>query len=143
MNARAAELRARVKRFAIRIVKSVRALPYDDAARAIGYQLLKAGTGESANYHAACRGRSKKEFIAKLGTVVEEADEAEHWLDVIKQTELASGAELNWLVGEAREVRAIFKTSLSTARWNYERDEGRRARKSSNPQIAKSRNHKS
>jgi len=138
-----AELRARVKRFAIRIVRFVRALPRDDAAREIGYQLLKAGTGESANYHAACRGRSKKEFIAKLGTVVEEADEAEHWLDVMKHAELASGAELNWLAGEASELRAIFKASLSTARSNYERDEARRARKSSNPQIPKSRNHKS
>ena len=140
MNPRAAELRARVKRFAIRIVKFVRTLPRDDAAREIGYQLLKAGTGESANYHAACRGRSKKEFIAKLGTVVEEADEAEHWLDVIKQTELTSGNELNWLVGEASELRAIFKASLTTARSNYERDEARRARKSSNPKIPKSQN---
>jgi four helix bundle protein len=138
-----AELRARVKRFAIRIVKCVRAVPRDDAAREIGYQLLKAGTGESDNYHSACRGRSKKEFIAKLGTVVEEADEAEHWLDVVKQAELASEAELSWLVGEASELRAIFKASLTTARSNCERDEGRRARKSSNPQIRKSRNQQS
>src|SRR6476659_28249 len=122
MNVRAAELRARVKQFAIRVVKFVRALPSSDVARVIGHQLLKSGTGESANYHAACRARSRAEFIAKLGVVVEEADETEHWLDLIKEAELASGAELNWLMGEAAELRAIFNASLVTARANYERD---------------------
>ena len=122
MNALAAELRARVKQFAIRVVKFVRALPSSDVTRVIGYQLLKSGTGESANYHAACRARSRAEFIAKLGVVVEEADETEHWLDLIKETELVCGAELNWLIGEAAELRAIFKASLLTARENHERD---------------------
>ena len=132
MNERAVELRVRVKRFAIRIVRFVRALGADDPSREIGRQLLRAGTGESANYHAACRARSRKEFIAKLGTVVEEADETEHWLEVIQQGKLVSGAELNWLLGEAGELGAIFRASLKTARKNYERDESRRARKSSN-----------
>jgi four helix bundle protein len=134
MNVRAAELRTRVKRFAIRVVKFVRALSGSDATRLIGCQLLKSGTAESANYHAACRGRSRAEFIAKLGVVVEEADETEHWLDVLKEGELASGAELNWLTGEAAELRAIFKASLDTARTNYERDkEPRRRSTRTNP----------
>ena len=124
------ELRTRVKRFAIRVVKFVRAFSRDIATREIGYQLLKSGTGESANYHAACRGRSRAEFIAKLGTVVEEADETEHWLDVIKQSELASGAELEWLTLEAAELRAIFKKSLKTSRTNYELQREERARRS-------------
>jgi hypothetical protein len=70
-----------------------------------------------------------------LGTVVEEADESEHWLDVIKQAELAAGAELSWLIGEAGELRAIFRASLETARTNYEHDNPGRARnpKSLNP----------
>ena len=123
----AAQLRTRVKQFAVRVVKFVSALPSSIATREIGSQLLKAGTSESANYHAACRARSRKEFIAKLGTVVEEADESEHWLDVIKQGDLAAGAELDWLVGEAGELRAIFKASLETARTNYERDNRHRA----------------
>ena len=141
MNARAAELRARVKKFAIRIVKFVRALPADDAPRLIGRQLLKSGTGESANYHAACRARSKAEFIAKLGVVVEEADETEHWLHVLNDGELASGTELKWLTGEAAELRAIFKASLDTARTNYRRKrEATRgsARPYLNPLILKS-----
>ena len=136
MNTLAAQLRARVKQFAVRVVKFVGALPSSVATREIGSQPLKAGTSESANYHAACRARSRKEFIAKLGTVVEEADESEHWLDVIKQGELAAGRELDWLIGEAGELRAIFKASLETARTNYERDNPSRARnlKSLNPQ---------
>jgi len=124
------ELRARVKRFAIRVVKFVRSLSRDLATREIGYQLLKSGTGESANYHAACRGRSRAEFIAKLGTAVEEADETEHWLDVMKQGDLASGAELEWLILEAAELRAILKKSLKTSRTNYERQKEQKARRS-------------
>jgi four helix bundle protein len=135
MNPLAAQLRARVKQFAVRVVKFVGALPSGVPTREIGSQLLKAGTSESANYHAACRARSRKEFIAKLGTVVEEADETEHWLDVIKQGALAAGPELEWLIGEAGELRAIFRASLETARTNYERDTPHRARnpKSLNP----------
>jgi four helix bundle protein len=133
MNVRAAELRARVKQFAIRVVKFVRALPSGDATRVIGYQLLKSGTGESANYHAACRARSRAEFIAKLGVVVEEADETEHWLDLIKEAELAPGTELNWLISEAAELRAIFRASLVTARANYEPDKKPHPRSARNP----------
>ena len=135
MNPGGRDLRARVKRFAIRIVRFVRSLPGDLATREIGYQLLKAGSGESANYHAACRGRSRAEFIAKLGTTLEEADEAEHWLDVIKGAELTAGSELKWLIGEAAELRAIFKQSLETARTNFERDknEGINRRRCRNP----------
>jgi four helix bundle protein len=146
MNVRAAELRARVKQFAIRVVKFVRAFPSSDATRVLGNQLLKSGTGESANYHAACRARSRAEFIAKLGVVVEEADETEHWLDLIKASEIASGAELNWLMGEAAELRAIFRASLVTARANCGRDKkpGSRStpthRPSHNPEILKSLN---
>src|SRR5262245_40583270 len=140
MNPRGAELRARVKRLEIRVVRFVRSLPSDMPTREVGYQLLKAGTGESANYHAACRGRSRAEFIAKLGTTVEEADEAEHWLDVIKGAELTTDSELTWLIGEAAELRAIFKQSLETARANNERDklEGTNRRQDGNPPIRKS-----
>jgi four helix bundle protein len=91
MNERAAALRVRVKLLAVRVVRFVRGLNGDDPSREVGRQLLRAGTGESANYHAACRAHSRKEFIAKLGTVVEEADETEHWLEVIQQSQIVSG----------------------------------------------------
>jgi len=68
-------------------------------------------------------------IIAKLGVVAEEADETEHWLDVIRSSGLAKGAELEWLYSESRELRAIFVQSVKTARRNH----GGTPRKSRNP----------
>jgi four helix bundle protein len=69
------ELKARTRRFAIRIVKLFRSLPHTDEARIIGKQVLRSGTSVAANSRAVCRARSKAEFVAKIGIVVEEADE--------------------------------------------------------------------
>jgi four helix bundle protein len=113
------ELRARVKRFAIRVVKYVQTLPPTAATQEIGKQLLRAGTGVSANYHAAGRARSRKEFIARLGVVLEEADEAEHWLDILKQSRIGCGREQDWLLDEAGQLRAIYQKSVKTARANH------------------------
>jgi four helix bundle protein len=113
------ELRARVKRFAVRVVKYVQTLPRTAEAQEIGRQLVRAGTGVSANYRAAGRARSRKEFIARLGVVLEEADEAEHWLDILKQSRIGSGPEQDWLLDEAGQLRAIYQKSLKTARANH------------------------
>ena len=112
------ELRARVKRFAIRIVKYVQTLPKAMDAQEIGRQLVRAGTGVSANYHAAGRARSRKEFIAKLGVVLEEADEAEHWLGILAEAHIGCGHEQKWLLDEASQLRAIYQQSVRTARAN-------------------------
>ena len=85
-------------------------------------QLARSGPSTSANYRAACRGRSRREYIAQLGTVVEEADETEHWLLVLIESEIASGAEVEFLFDEACQLRAIFKTSHDTACHNYQRE---------------------
>ena len=119
MNAQAQALRDRVKRFAIRLVRFVRTLSRDPATDAISRQLIRSGTGLSANYHATCRARSRAEFVAKLGVVLEEADETEHWLDVLYFGGLASGPDLDWLRNESSELRAIFNASVTTARANY------------------------
>jgi four helix bundle protein len=95
-------------------------LPRDTVTTEIVRQLTKSGTGMSANYHATCRARSRPEFIAKLGIVVEEADETEHWLKVLVDSGLAAGPELERFSREARELRAIFKASLDTSRRNYQ-----------------------
>ena len=76
------ELKDRTKRFALRVMKLVAALPNTVVGRAIGGQLVRAGTSVGANYRAACRGRSKAEFIAKLGIVEEEADECAFWMEL-------------------------------------------------------------
>jgi four helix bundle protein len=68
-------LRDRTKAFAIRIIRMFRALPPAEEAKIIGRQLLRSGTSVAANYRAACRARSRREFASKIGVVVEEADE--------------------------------------------------------------------
>lgn len=69
------ELKQRTKEFALRVMKVVDSLPNTQAGRAIGNQLIRSGTSVGANYRAACRARSRREFVAKIGVVLEEADE--------------------------------------------------------------------
>ena len=80
-----AVMKKRTKEFAKRIIELCRELPSNREGRLIGNQLFKSGTSVAANYRAACRGRSKAEFIAKLGIVEEEADETLFWLEVIEE----------------------------------------------------------
>jgi four helix bundle protein len=114
-------LRVRVRLFAVRVLTFVRTLPRDAAGDVVARQLARAGTGVSSNYHSSGRSRSRAEFIARLGVVVDEADEAEHWLFVARESGLASGPPLEALLQESRELRAIFAKALSTARRNYAR----------------------
>ena len=118
--ANANALRARAKEFAVRVLRFVRTLPKDTSRDAVARQLAKSGPSVSANYHSAGRSRSRSEFIARLAVVVDEADESVHWLSVLKESGLADDrdGELEWLIDEARQLRAIFWASLSTARRN-------------------------
>ena len=128
------ELAARVRRFAIRIVKFARAMSRDGINEIVVRQLAKAATSASANYSAARRGRSRAEFIAKLGVVVEEADETEHWLKVLMEVDVpmtsALRQELEWLIDEASKLRAIFVASVKTARKNTKGRNSNRKEKS-------------
>ena len=76
------ELKLRTKKFALRIVKVFQALPRSEDARTLGKQLLRSGTSVAANYPAVCRSRSKAEFLARLGVVVEEINETVFWLEL-------------------------------------------------------------
>ena len=108
-------LQARTKSFAVRIVKLFRALPRQEEAKIIGRQLLRSGTSIGANYRAVCRARSKKEFISKIGVVVEEADETVFWLELLIECTIVSERKLAELLNEANELLAIFAASQATA----------------------------
>jgi len=110
------ELRNRTKQFAIRIVRLFRLLPKTDEARTIGRQLLRSGTSVAANYRAVCRARSKAEFIAKIGVVVEETDETVFWLELLVDTGIVAQEKLTDLLKEANELVAIFAASQQTAK---------------------------
>jgi four helix bundle protein len=109
-------LRQRTKELAIRIVRLYRSLPKSEDARVIGRQLLRSGTSIGANYRAAGRARSKAEFAAKIGIVVEEADETVFWLELLVETGIVPEAKLCELLKEANELVAIFVASQRTAR---------------------------
>jgi four helix bundle protein len=109
------ELLQRTKQFALRIFKLVGVLPQTIQGRAVAAQLIRSGTSVAANYRAACRARSKPEFIAKLGVVEEEADESAFWLELIIQTGLLSAAKVTPLLTEAGEIVAMMASSKKTA----------------------------
>ena len=110
------ELKRRTKQFAIRIGKLFRSLPKTEEARTIGRQLLRSGTSVAANYRAVCRARSKAEFIAKIGVVVEEADETVFWLEMLVEATIVSAKKMDDLLREANELLAIFAASQRTAK---------------------------
>src|SRR3954470_14894397 len=116
MGSRPEELRDRTKAFALRVIRLFRSLPYRTDTQVLGKQLLRCGTSVAANYRAACRGRSKAEFIAKLGVVAEEADETVFWLEMLMDCEIVPAAKLQDILKEARELTAIFSASQHTAR---------------------------
>jgi len=110
------ELRQRTKKFAIRVVRMFKALPRSVEAQVIGKQILRSGTSVAANYRAACRARSRAEFVAKIGVVAEEADETVFWLELLVETDTVPSSKLGELMSEAKQLAAIFTASQSTAK---------------------------
>lgn len=109
------ELKKRTKQFGLRIIKLVSSLPRSIEGRVIGNQLVKSGTSVGANYRAACKGRSRAEFVAKLGVVEEEADETAYWLELIIEGDLLEKDRVVPLLIEANEIVAIMASSRKSA----------------------------
>ena len=112
---RTADLKARTKQFALRVMKMVDALPRTIQGRAIAKQIIRSATSVAANYRAACRARSRAEFIAKIGVVEEEADESCFWLELIIDSGLLTEERIRSLLSEAGELVAIMAASRKSA----------------------------
>ena len=110
------DLKGRTRAFALAVIRLVDDLPRGRSADVIGSQLLRAGTSVGANYRAACRARSRKEFLAKLGIVEEETDESQFWLELVEERRLADAERVSSLSDEARQLVAIVVSSIRTAR---------------------------
>jgi four helix bundle protein len=110
------DLRVRTKAFALDVVRLVESLPRTRTADVVGGQLLRSGTSVAANYRAACRARSRREFIAKMGIVLEEADESEFWLELVDDCALQGPDRVTKLRAEAGELVAMAAASVLTAR---------------------------
>ncbi len=106
----------RTKSFATRVVKLYRSLPASRDAQIIGQQVFRSGTSVGANYRAACRGRSKADFISKLGITLEEVDESLYWMELLIETKIIKIDRLHPLMKEADEITAILVTTIKSAR---------------------------
>ena len=112
------ELIDRSKEQALKIIAMADMLPHKRSADIIARQIIRSATSVSANYRAACRAQSTAEFIAKMHIVHEEADETQHWLDLLYRSKTLSKEQFEPLYKEASELTAIFTASFATARRN-------------------------
>jgi four helix bundle protein len=109
-------LKKRTKKFALEVVRFVEGLPKNETCRVLGRQLLRSGTSVGANYRAACRAKSTADFINKMGTVEEEADESAYWIELLIEDGKVSESKATPLLKEANELVAITVSSINTAR---------------------------
>ena len=112
------DLRERTRALALRVIRLVKSLPNDVIGREIGRQVLRSGTSVGANYRAACRARSKREFIAKLGICLEEADETVYWMELLVESQAVPEQRMSDLIDECNQVVAILVTAINTGKAN-------------------------
>jgi len=108
-------MKLRTKRFALEIIHLVASLPKTIEGRVVGNQLIRSGTSVGGNYRAACRGKSKADFISKPGIVKEETDEFCYWLELIIDGDILPQTEVDPLLKEANEITASIVASRKTA----------------------------
>ena len=110
------DLLDRTKQFALVTIRFWEGLPKDETSRVLGRQLLRSGTSVGANYRAAHRAKSKADFISKMGTVLEEADESTYWIELLSDAGKVDASQSDPLYREANELVAIAVSSIKTAR---------------------------
>src|SRR5262245_15830981 len=115
-----AEMKDRTMKFAVSIIKFAKGLPDSLARTHIARQVVRSGTAIGANYRASCRAKSRADFVSKMTTVEEEADETMYWLELLIEAEEVPVSKVSALMNEADQLVRIVVASIRTAR------EGRR-----------------
>ncbi len=110
------EFKNRTKKFALRVIRLVEALPRTRASHAIASQLIRSGTSVGANYRAACRARSSADFISKMKIVEEECDETIYWIELLIESGQIKSNLVQDLMKEANEILSMVVASLKTSR---------------------------
>jgi four helix bundle protein len=110
------ELKARTRQFALRVIRMTESMPRGRTADVLSRQLLRSATSVGANYRAACRARSRADFISKITVAEEEADESLYWLELISDSETIKADRLAGLIKEADELTAILTAAGKTAK---------------------------
>ncbi|MCK3684188.1 four helix bundle protein [Maribellus sp. YY47] len=111
------EMKARLKKFVIDLIRFCQRLPHTQEANIFKNQLLRSGSSVYANYRAACRARSKAEFFSKLSIVVEEADETEMWLDLLIDSKISDTTEAKHLHQESLEILRIMASARKNTKF--------------------------
>jgi four helix bundle protein len=109
-------LQQRTKQFHSDIIKLCEDLPRNAAGFETAKQIIRSAGSVGANYRATVRAKSKADFIYKIEIVLEEADESMYWLEVIRDSNLRTGTEIERLIREANELTAIFAATDKTAK---------------------------
>lgn len=110
------QMKVRTKDFAKKVISLCRQLPATQEGRLVGGQFFRSGTSVGAHYRAACRARSKADFISKLSIVLEETDESLYWMEILHENRIVNSKLLPDLIKEAKELIAILVSSLNTAK---------------------------
>ena len=110
------EMKVRTRGFALRVIRLAESLPETATARVIRNQMIRCGSSVGANYRAACRARSKADFISKLGIVEEEADETVYWMELLIDADIVKRSRLSGLLEEANQILSIVISSIKTAK---------------------------
>jgi four helix bundle protein len=110
------DLKDRMKRFGLAIIRLADKLPPGRAAGVIANQLVRSATSAGANYRAACRARSKADLISKMGVVEEELDETLYWLEMSVEAGFLARSDAESLIKEADELLRIVVSSIRTAK---------------------------
>ena len=113
-----AEFLLRTKKFGLRVIRLVASLPRNQVASILGNQLLRAGTSVGANYRSAVRGKSRADFISKMGIVEEECDESLYWMELLSESGLLKPKLVSALMVEGEEILSVTVASIKTARRN-------------------------
>lgn len=115
------EMKARTKKFAVRVIKMTETLPEKRAANIIANQLIRSASSVGANYRAALRARSQADFISKIGITTEETDESEYWMELLVDCEIVKPERMADLLQEANELVAIFTATSKTTKSHSQR----------------------
>jgi four helix bundle protein len=111
------ELQNRTKHLAIRIIKLTKIFPLSQEGKVISNQIIRSCTSVAANYRSACRAKSPKDFISKMGIVEEECDETIFWLEIIEELQMVTEVEeLKTIKMESNEILSITVASIKTVK---------------------------
>ena len=110
------DMKARTRAFALRVIRLAESLPSTPTAKVVRNQMLRCGPSVGANYRAACRAKSKPDFVSKMGTVEEEADETIYWMELLIDAEIVKRTRIADLLDEADQILSIVITSIKTAK---------------------------